>query len=86
MVLNQLMKNLMPAAQMAGKQLAAQSQKVPHQAVGNPFHSTPAMVGKVPPAVKDPLQQFTAQLKSGALKSNLNAPANPYTATKSWNA
>jgi hypothetical protein len=82
MGMNQIIKNVMPAFQRAGKQLAAQSQKVPRQAVGNPFHSTPA---KVPP-VKDPLQHFTAQLKTGALKSDLNAPAKPDWAKNSWTA
>ncbi len=32
----------------------------------------------------DALTHFSNQLKFGAIRSNLNQPALPYTATKSW--
>ena len=31
-----------------------------------------------------PLAHFTNMLKAGGIRSNLNQPALPYTATKSW--
>lgn len=32
----------------------------------------------------DPLTQFSNQLENGVIRSDLNKPALPYTASKSW--
>ncbi len=48
--------------------------------VGQP--SQPSTGG--PKKAVDALSGFSAMLKNGEIRSNLNQPALPYTATKSW--
>lgn len=56
--------------------------------IKNMMNKMPAQAGPKsgPSKAADPLGGFIRQLQNSDIQPNLNRPALPYTATKSWNA
>lgn len=73
------------AEAQAGSGAAAAHALRPAQAV-TPIKQTQAAAGVDKAAGGDQLAQFKQQLQSGAIRTNLNAPAKPFTASKAWSA